>query len=318
MKKNIVISATAVMCTLFSFLFVSCPSGLDPSWKNNNKPIFSLDFSNSSLSDGAGSRALIQGEGFLYIRTVGSATGIKGSFYGPYTVLPGKTFSTTEIPAGSYTGLAVIYSATEANSVKVLWNGEDFTFSQFMNLPDAEFMEVVDAGEEAEEFKMEEFFDSDASGNMIQNVTITAGQENTVKITLEPMVQAGNKGNFEGNDGELQTLDFPLESETVKKQFFALGNAPSGVFSYTTSHQGGENIVIQKTALYDWRGNFLTTWNSAESIENPNSFDLPTNLENKDLYFYIEYSGDITLRFFVEPVEEPEGNDFFVSQNGNG
>lgn len=110
MKKKSILSASAVAFMLISFLFVSCPSGLEPSWKPEGKATITLDFSTSLQGNKGESRAIVQGDGFLYIRTVGDSPSLIGKFYGPFEVSSGSVFSTTEIPAGTYASLAVIYA----------------------------------------------------------------------------------------------------------------------------------------------------------------------------------------------------------------
>lgn len=294
MNKKITFFTFAAVLMAFSFLFVSCPSGLEPSWKNADKPVFTLDFSSSLQGEQGSERALVQGGGFLYIRTIGSPSGSAGKFYGPFRISSG-VFSTTEIPAGEYDGLGVIYASTEPKQEKISWNDKAYRFEEFMNLPDAEFKESA--------FPMEDFFDSDASGNMVENVTIVAGKENTVELTLEPMVSDANWGSFEQS---CASLELQNGGSSPKKQFFALENAPSGLLSFEvyaepTSDPIAEptsDPIIGKTALYDKKGNLLKSWASGT---NTGEFALPNHAQNDRLYFYIEYSGTFYLDFFVEP-----------------
>lgn len=293
MNKKITFFTFAAVLMAFSFLFVSCPSGLEPSWKNADKPVFTLDFSSSLQGEQGSERALVQGGGFLYIRTIGSPSGSAGKFYGPFRISSG-VFSTTEIPAGEYDGLGVIYASTKPKQEKISWNDKAYRFEEFMNLPDAEFMAATDSAEKDSEFPMEDFFDSDVSGNMVENVTIVAGRENTVGITLEPFVnKQTNVFHFVQSNASLKLQN---DGSSLKKQFFALENAPSGLLSFEVYAESTPDPIIGKTALYDKKGNLLKSWASGT---NTGEFALPNHAQNDRLYFYIEYSGTFYLNFFV-------------------
>lgn len=176
-----------------------------------------------------------------------------------------------------------------------------------MNLPDADFL----AATESEAVSIDDFFDSDASGNILTNVTILAGEVNTLKITLEPMVKDENRQNFKIIEGSLLPVVFSLNSSTFKRQFFALDSVPEGTFSVSISHDDPESVRIEDSALYDSEGKKLKSWGSTATERN-----WINSIENGRFYFYFEYSGVIDLIFTVEPIEVIAG--FFLSQSGTG
>ena len=159
-----------------------------------------------------------------------------------------------------------------------------------MNFSDTEFLIASDS----HDFSFDDFFDSDACGNMARNVIIIPGQENTLRLTLEPMVSSSHILVFpEMVTGSTQT-DCQLSSSLLKGQFVHLTNVPLGYFGCSFDY--GVIPTIGFSALYDTKMNLIQKWASdVESreyhfVEGPQKFDL---------YFYIEYLGDVSLYFSV-------------------
>ena len=157
MRKTYVCFATAiaVLC-LASCSFVS----LSPAKSGGSKAALSLSLGMLQAdASGTVSRAIVQGGGYLYIRTIGGPTGNSGPFYGPYPVSAGGTFTTEDIPAGSYDMIGFFYSATaldESKSISV--GGSTYTFRQLMSLDDSRFTAIADSDSDSSGDSLGDFF----------------------------------------------------------------------------------------------------------------------------------------------------------------
>ncbi len=136
----VVLAGVALCCT-----FPGCTGALEPA--NNGTATVSISI--ASLPGyvavprvaSAPERAVVQGGGYLYIRMLGgpSGTGAK-EYYGPYAV-SGPEFITSDIPAGSYDGMFVIYAAepVHGNTLSAL----DTSVEDFLALPDGQFVDSL-------------------------------------------------------------------------------------------------------------------------------------------------------------------------------
>ena len=139
-------------------------------------------------------RAVAPDYGFLYIRTVGGPTGKSGPFYGPFEHTTGKTFTTTDIPAGSYASVTLVY-ATELL---------DSSFQDIMILPDTDYIKVTSTN------KFAQMLNGYASSATIKSVTIKPNKTNTISATLVPFC-GPDSFNL---DGMYQSKIFNLEKAT--------------------------------------------------------------------------------------------------------
>jgi len=91
MKKNLSVMTLTIL--LAGFFLSACSFGFEPAWKKDDgKATVTLQFKSLSDSEGLSvPRAIVQGAGYLYIRTIGGPTGSDGPFYGPFPFPPARS-----------------------------------------------------------------------------------------------------------------------------------------------------------------------------------------------------------------------------------
>lgn len=97
---------------VFLFFFASCGMGLDPAWKSESGLHINFGNPNSALD----SRALAGGNGasgHLSIRTESKAG---TQVWGPWKITPPQAFSTSEIPAGTYSSIILVYGTSPVDT----------------------------------------------------------------------------------------------------------------------------------------------------------------------------------------------------------
>lgn len=167
--------------TLFLLFSLSgCPvfAGLRPAG-NAATVTFSVPSLTAESSPG---RALFPAGNTLYLRTIGPSDGGNGILYGPYTP-SGTTFSTTDIPAGSYANLLVIAFPPESS----LAPSPD-TLS-FLSLPDADLNAALTLP--ATNMSLNELCAGYASSALSGPLTLVTGT-NQLALTLVPLCGTSN------------------------------------------------------------------------------------------------------------------------------
>lgn len=214
----------AIVSTILTLFALSCSMDLEPAKSGNT----SVSFTIGTLIPPANAlenlqpvpgRAVAPDYGYLYIRTLGGPTGSKGPFYGPFRLSSGQTFTTTDIPAGTYDGIGILYATEPLESLTGYWNDQKMTFTELMRLPDDQFALFSDGDPENEgPSELDYLLDGYASGEMMSNVTIQANRSNTLKATLVPL--CGFSFNFDTMYSEYY-VDY-LEESTLRRQFFRI------------------------------------------------------------------------------------------------
>lgn len=272
----------ALFGLLFSALFLSsCSFGFVPSWKEKEKAVFSLQFAtlDSIARVADGSRAIVQGDGFLYIRTLGGPKGDKGPLYGPYKVSAGSAFETNDIPAGTYSkGIAVLYSAVALGSLESL-----------LKLPEDHIMSELEAT------AFVDALSGVASSGVSEPKTIKAGQKNSLSLTLVPIVNAASVIDMD----YVQTYTVtPATTGGSVKKFIMLDNVTSGL-------PAGDSIkdlvcvasgagTLSRLTLYDENGALVPGLTINTETR---TYTVPYT-SGSTFYLYIESSGgDLNLAF---------------------
>lgn len=270
----------------------SCYFGLEPAWKKTGgKTTFRVDFSGASDS----ARAISDGTGYLYIRTVGGPTGDKGPAYGPYTVTTGGVFATTDIPAGTFEKFCILYSAIRLDTLA--------GFNEIFKLPDADF--IAQAFTEDNEF--EQIISGSASGHIVENFTVQEGVINTIDAVLIPMT-----GPLEVDLSASNVVSgLPVSEATVKK-FIRLSNVNTAgnanldtlVFTSTadTAYPAG---LLSRVRLYDSEGKYLSL--GIPDAMSPGSFKASFP-GGTDFYAYVEYTGHPAVEITLTQGSVPAGN----------
>ncbi len=304
-------------------LLSGCLPGLDPSWKAESGAatltirigslVTSESLANAAV-DLTSARAVIQGGGYLYVRTLGGPADDSGPFYGPYTVGADATCRITDIPAGIYTGMGILYSGVSLEERSFYYNDMPLTFVELMRLPDAEFNAlstgtVVDNVYHPSPF--ENLLDGDASGEMLKDVNLAAGKENSFRLRLKPMT-GGEKVVFTGQTGAVTHMVTPTAA--IQRKFIALEgiSAPLGYSivslkcSAAVSPTTGGTVDLGRIALYDETGALIYADPSASSsITGAGTHDViapyaivPTD-GSKTLYLYVEHSSATGAPFIL-------------------
>lgn len=116
------------IAAILALLALSCSMDLDPATSGTT----TVSFTAGTPKAPASSRAVAPGLGYLYIRTIGGPAGSKGPGYGPFPLESGATFTTKDIPAGTYAAIGVLYATKELDGLTAVWNGSTRTFAELM------------------------------------------------------------------------------------------------------------------------------------------------------------------------------------------
>lgn len=282
---------------IVAVMFLSaCSFGLIPASARNSAATVSLKLGSLDSPENATARAIAQGSGCLYLRTVGGPTGDSGPFYGPYQVSSGGTFSTTDLPAGSYKGINLLYSANKLDETKTFsYNGGTYTFRQLMQQSDEALEAMMDENSSFDGEALANFFDGEVSTGAIGKVTLTEGATTALSATLVPACGEKYWVSFANAAG----VSLPATSTTVRK-FYALWglDAASGSTITCTATPGASGTAtIGTVALYGLDGKLLSSNSSVGTITAAKTFTATANGDT-EVYLYIEYrASDLTLTF---------------------
>lgn len=261
----------AVVAALF---VLSCSLDLEPAKEGG-----SITLTLPALTDASGAegtRAVIQGSGYVYVRPLGRIT--SKPYYGPYKVqtqtAQGSVIKITDIPSGTYEGFAVLHTAEAVDNLTVTVDGASMPLSSVLSLPDTRFREVVTARVDgltlfdrslgnAASFAISAAVTVRSGGSTpltlslipATNVTVTANIVSTVTFTSESLHRSfvrvtGLKNLFSGFTAEGSSLKVSI----LNKNTAAIGMtaavyradgslAPSAVLSSFTADPGVSGIV---------------------------------------------------------------------------
>ncbi len=284
----------------------SCALGSEPAWKaSGSDAVVSLTINAPAVaqndSDG---RAVFLSPGYLYIRTVGGPAGEKGPFYGPYAVTPGKPFSTTDIPAGNYEGIGVLYAdekLDEKTSPDVLPEFLGKTFAELMRLPDDQFMIFTDKENETNGgfSSMDALIDGQATGQLIKKQTIVSGMWNTLKVTLTPICGISTTVQMTNTTATEMTGEKPIPSggaNATKRLFLALDleDIPAGkkISSISCRYEPSSSATVDKSAFYNQDGKLIGSVFSLGQVQNYayQTKTVGVNSVQRSIGFYLDFS----------------------------
>lgn len=284
----ITVSAILVLLTL------SCSMDLEPAKSGTTTVALSIGTlippANAMAAlDPIPGRAVAPDFGYLYIRTVGGPTGANGPFYGPYKLTTGKTFTTTDIPAGSYKGIAFMYATVPLDTREISYLDSPVTFRDLMSVSDAEFIEMTNGGQVD---PIGELVAGYASAEIVNNVTILANRINPITVTLVPVCSGSS----------IDLSNGPTYSETGNqnafiRKFIAIEGiqAPSGqtvsTITCTVPPPNG-SLSIGKVQIFNEFGKLVKSFPATGPISQSTPFAAPwTPTDGDTAYLYIEYQG---------------------------
>jgi len=285
----------SVLVGMSVFFSSSCSLGLEPfTGKQSDLPQVTIQFSQiASGADRSVSRAIVQGGGFLYIRTIGGPTGDKGPFYGPYPVSANSNFITTDIPAGQYTSMFILYSGEVLDGSYVIDYGVvGYPFTALMSLPDSDFISFAGTNTPTSQ-NLGDFFAGRVSFGEKQNVTLQAGKTTNISMTLVPVT-----GSATDKQLPVGAPNLTFYSPTLIKKFYRI----NGVDQFLGSSSIYCAIAIpvpQKVFFYDGNGKILNCTTSVTGSGTTYVLDAASfmNMNGSVLYMYLEYTGTISAGF---------------------
>lgn len=273
------------LCALAIFIASSCSFGLQPLSSKNNT-IVALRLSSLAQTDGAkGGRAIVQGSGYLYMRTLGGPTGSSGPLYGPYPITSDTKFKTADIPSGSYSDIALLFSANPIDETKTIdWKGSAYSFSQFMRLPDAEWVALLnDNG-----VSFDGLFNGETSTGMTGAITVRENKMTNLSVVLIPVTDAG----YYLDVAAAPSRTLPAQASMVRK-FFEIGGlgATLSASEFEVScavTPGKAPLSLGIVALYASDGTLIRNFGAIGSLTEAKT--LTATVKKAAYYFlYIEY-----------------------------
>ena len=322
MKKNVTRFLTGISAILI-LLTISCSMDLEPAKAADTTVSFTIGTllppANALvLQDSPSARAVAPGLGYLYIRTIGGPTGSKGPFYGPFSLASGDSFTTTNIPAGTYEGIGILYSTVSLNDLTAEWEGSTLTFAQLMRLPDDEFKLLTDGPEESESPSiLESLLDGIASGEMLSPVTIAANKNNPLSLTLVPICGPSSITMSEIPEDNIYTETG--DPDRIIRKFIELDGieVPTGytMANLTCTIAADGSPYIGTVAMFDKEGvQVPPTFTINDTITTARSLTVPWTGANT-YYLYIEYRASTLSLAFSSDMEPIEVEDGYITLN---
>lgn len=316
MKRNMFVAAVAA---LFTIVFVSaCTLGFEPAWmaKSGKTAIsFQVATINPDSSASLG-RAVVQGGGYLFIKTIGGPASARSTYYGPYPASAGQLVTTSEIPAGNYAAMGFIYCSIDLSTVS--------GFDELMaSMTDSSMGESFSpSGDIALALES-------ASGNYKTDVVIEEGKINTFSFTMMPFGSSTSSG--------LSQTFTPRVPGQIERKFVSLSGISStstipglAVTSIDCSVTANVTAAVMGTvALYDGNGVLIQSFapdtiapytTKTYSVPYTMPVYVPGTMMNTGLYFYYECTTSSTAALNFSPVltSTGTGNIYYVSQSGGG
>ena len=248
----------------------SCGLGLDPAWKAS-ETVVSVNLGSlpgASAAASTQSRAIVQGQGYLYVQTGISAA---AQMYGPFPTHAGEAVTITTIPAGSYDYLIFYYSGVAKTSKFEAITGSSFT--------------------DVEGLLSDRFYFTENTGSWgnLQNVTIRDGQVNSFSKTLVPCNVLNTISiNSDGSGTYATTVT------GIKRKFIKLTNGYlQSVYSvsFTVTIDAPPSMYFGSIALYGSAGNLIGSQNINATISTSTPLPpitIPPSGQEAAYYFYIE------------------------------
>lgn len=286
MKKNLSFVALAALSII---LLVSCSLGFEPSWMAKNGKT-TVSFQVAALDPSV--RAVIQGGGYFYIRTIGGPTGEKGPLYGPWPLTTGSAFVTDEIPAGTYTSMAFIYSTDmipPESPAGLILKGNDEVFTTGTTGP----LDTCPLAYELDTLGVT------ASAKILPNETIKEGVTNTLVMTLVPLTGSSVL------DTSTTLPELPATT-TLTKKFFKLTNVPlqTPASSYemkcTLTPTG--SVTLGLVAIYTADGVLLKSYPAVGATIETKTYTVDYTGAST-FFMYIEYHADAITSFLTPSFE---------------
>ena len=189
--RKVFVALTAAFA-LVAFLS-ACGMGLEPAKTDTTSVSLSLTVMSPLGSGGStdAGRAIIPDGGYLYVRMLGGPTADTPLFLGPYRVTASSsTVSITEIPAGQYEGMFLLYADSIVHNEEVTIEGVATTLGQIFSRPDKDFLAFVEGDDE---YEVDVLLAGRASIGMVESPRVVEGKANSFPVTMYPLPRTGLK-----------------------------------------------------------------------------------------------------------------------------
>ncbi|HOF85644.1 MAG TPA: hypothetical protein PLP41_08040, partial [Treponemataceae bacterium] len=183
--RKVIFALTAAFA-LVAFLS-ACGMGLEPAKTDTTSVSLSLTVMSPLGSGGStdAGRAIIPDGGYLYVRMLGGPTANTPRYLGPYQVrTKSSTISITDIPAGRYDGMFLLYADRVVHNEEVTIEGDATTLGEIFSLPDTDFRAFVKGDDE---YEVDVLLAGRASIGMVESPRVVEGVENSFPVTMIPV-----------------------------------------------------------------------------------------------------------------------------------
>ena len=265
--RKVIFALTAAFA-LVAFLS-ACGMGLEPAKTDTTSVSLSLTVMSPLGSGGStdAGRAIIPDGGYLYVRMLGGPTADTPGFLGPYQVTSASsTVSITEIPAGRYDGMFLLYADRAVHDEEVTIEGVATTLGQIFSLPDTDFRAFVKGDDE---YEVDVLLAGRASIAKIESPLVVEGKANSFPVTMIPVTPYRIPIAFEmfGNPMYLSELLYTFDGTEYESFKGFVGIPPlqmiissinpgyTGDVTLTFSNESETDIMtVNSLSVYDAEG----------------------------------------------------------------
>lgn len=290
MKKVITGSLLFLVLSLVFFLSslaVSCAPGLEPAWTTGNSSTLCVSLGGTCdgapLSTGSppatGARAIMSGNGFLYIQT--GITADTAKVYGPYPAASGSSVTITDIPPGKYPEMAIFFLSSEASGYMLPVIPDVQTAEGFVAQTGSNFSNATDLR-------------SSSSVAFVKDCTIVAGARNAVQAVLIPTTNLFLNSNYFEIFGNASGVSRRFSRiEGILGKFPAFNPGPES--KYTIHLSSSNPLTLHSVGLYTSDGKKVVLAKPDVYIdESTVAYTLSVPWTGNDFYYlYTEFSGTV-------------------------
>jgi uncharacterized repeat protein (TIGR02543 family) len=284
MKKVVIgsLSSLALACAVvISSLLVSCAPGLEPAWASSNAGALcvSLGGTGDYAPLAAGERAIMGGNGFLYVQT--GLTAETAKVYGPYPASSGSSVTITDIPPGTYPEMAIFFLSSESPEGLLPMTPEIPTAEGLVASARSALSDAMDLG-------------PSSSVAFVKDCAVVAGTRNAVQAVLIPTTFVGLNSDhnlsFNGNPSGPSRRFARIDGLSAR-----FGNVLPGsgtVYGLTFANPTPDQLTLFAIGLYSADGKrvFRKTLDMVLAAGGQLAWSIPWT--GADSYFlYAEFTG---------------------------
>jgi len=288
-------------------LAVSCSFGILPAFnQDRNSTQVSITLGSPvSAHAGDNGRAIIRGNGYLYIQTELAAA--NAVLHGPYQFSAGKTLTVSDIPAGTYANLLVIV----VPAVPVAFSAVVSSDSTLVGVRSALLASL----------SAQTGILSSSSFGLVPNVTIIAGSTNQISATLVPATalapDASGNVNLGGKAGEVNRFFVSLPN--LKASFGGAQPSATTLLGCTVINASASAATISAFGLYDVTGKQLSLDTTESQLAVGGSDPYSAAWAGDDqLYLYIEFTGDSIQLNCTTSIKASTHTITYLANDGTG